>query len=139
MAGGGGGGCGDHEHHPVERIDDGMGWLLQLLLLLGAQGRCRCADLSTPDLPRANPRLPAWIGGGGEGRRRGLGRGWVKGRLHMVRGGKDLILSILQLPRHTGSLFFLPLISILLCAYYVVLDCLLLALNINECHYGSRE
>ena len=62
-----------------------------------------------------------------------------KGRLHMVRGGKDLIPSILQLPLHTGSLFFLSLISILLCAYSVVLDCLLLALNINECHYGSRE
>ena len=79
MAGGGGDGCGDHEHHPVGRIDDDMGWLLQLLLLLGAQGRCRRADLSTPGLPRANPRLPVWIGGSGEGRRRELGWGGLKG------------------------------------------------------------
>lgn len=76
--GGGGGGGGDHEHRPVERIDDGMGWLLWLLLLLGARGwgrgRGRGADLGAPDLPGANPRLPARFGGGGVvigGRRRG--------------------------------------------------------------------
>ena len=35
MAGGGGDGCGDHEHHPVERIDDGMGGCSSCCCCLG--------------------------------------------------------------------------------------------------------
>lgn len=116
-----------------------MGWFLRLLLLLGAQGRCQRADLGTPDLPVQTLGSQCGLVAAAQGGGVDWGGVGVKGRLHMVRRGKDLILSILQLPLHTGSLFFLPLISILLCTYSVVLDSVILALNINEWHYGSKE
>jgi len=49
--------CGDHEHGPVERVNNATG-AGAAIVRAGTWAGCWSPDPGAPHLPRANPRLP---------------------------------------------------------------------------------